>query len=400
MKRACLQGKIPRLREPKHLSHLEQVHPATWRERKQLIVPHIQGSGTRHRKPGTGCVPVPTAQRTQAKQCRTAAAWMLPSHLLHLIILGSVMSHIHNASNTSTRQNKAEADEQQCSPQHFGLGMPPTVVPYCWYPCWFPPSLGLSKQNQKGCISTDCYKGELGLHYPVELVMKSSISSHPRAPEHSTYQRLANCLLLRSKNQLCFFVTPWLTRRGPWGKGKYFPGKKLLTSEGRKPNSTPHASASNSGCSACPVQAWWKEQPGPEWVGRDGQLLTDTGRAAALLGGESKFLQLTYPTDLLQLKLQEKKCEHKLHDTTWVTQPKSDLSSKWGKISWSVWWQSGLASKNIELPRICFSVLCALPGERMFLSLQTLTHGTRADRLFPNCFGHCLLSPGILNYNF
>lgn len=60
--------------------------------------------------------------------------------------------------------------------------------------------------------------------------------------------------------------------RGPRGKGKHFPGKKLLTSEGRKPNSVPRASALHAGWSARPAQARWKERAArPSWpqVGRE-----------------------------------------------------------------------------------------------------------------------------------
>lgn len=223
----------------------------------QLLI--FRDFSIRHRKPGAGCVPVPMVQRSQAKQCRTAAVWMSPSCPPHLILLGSTMSHTHNASNTSTTQKKAEEDEWQSSPQHAGEAFWAGVASSG---CALLPAPSISwtlQANQKDRMSSDCYKREMGLHYLVELVMKSSISAYPRAQEHSTYQSLANCLLLRSKNQLCVFVT-WLMRRWPRGKGKHFPGKKLLTSEGRKPNSAPCASALHAKCSTRPVQAQWKEQ--------------------------------------------------------------------------------------------------------------------------------------------
>lgn len=134
---------------------------------------------------------------------------MSPSCPPHFILLGSTISHTHNASNTSTTQKKAETDKRQCSPQHGGEAFWADASGGC---ALLPvPSISWTLQaNQKDSMSSDCSKGELRLHYHVELVMKSSISAYPRAPEHSTYQSLANCLLLRSKNQLCVFVIPVL----------------------------------------------------------------------------------------------------------------------------------------------------------------------------------------------
>lgn len=155
-------------------------------------------------------MPIPTVQRSHAKQCRTAAVWTSPSCPPRPILLGSTMSHTHNTPNTSTTQKKAEADEQQCSPQHGGEAF---WVGDASGGCALLPVPSISwtlQANQKDRMSSDCCKGELGLHYLVELGMKSSISAHLGAPECSSYQSLANCLLLRSKNQLLVFVTPVL----------------------------------------------------------------------------------------------------------------------------------------------------------------------------------------------
>lgn len=191
---------------------LEQTHPVKPGGRGsnlQLLI--FRGFSVRRRKPGPGCVPIPTVQRSHAKECRTAAVWMSPSCPPHLaLLLGSTMSHTHSASDTSTTQKKAEEDEQQSSPQHGGEAFWDRAASggCALLPV---PSISWTLQaNRKDCMSSDCYKGELRLHYLVELVMKSSISAYPRAPERSTYQSLANCLLLRSKNQLCVFVTPVL----------------------------------------------------------------------------------------------------------------------------------------------------------------------------------------------
>lgn len=157
-------------------------------------------------------MPIPTVQRSHTKQCRTAAAWMSLSCPPHVILPGSTMSHTHNTSNPSTTQKKAEVDEQQCSPQHGGEALWAGDASSSCALLLVPSTSWTLQANQKDHTSSNCCKWELGLHYPVELVMQSSISAYLRAPEYSTYQRLGNCLLLRSKNQLCVFVTPVLDR--------------------------------------------------------------------------------------------------------------------------------------------------------------------------------------------
>lgn len=83
--------------------------------------------------------------------------------------------------------------------------------------------------KQKDCMNSHCYKGELGLHYLLELMMKRSISAHPKAPQQSTNQSLANCLLLRSKNLLCASVNPFLEwwEEGPEGRENIFQGSSF-----------------------------------------------------------------------------------------------------------------------------------------------------------------------------
>lgn len=153
---------------------------------------------------------------------------LYPSRLHHL-------KH-HSTSNTSIIQKKTETD-QQCLSQHggglFGLQTPAVVL--CCQPST---SLRLSKKTQKDHMSSDFYKRELGLHYLVELVTKSTISTHPRAPKHSTYQSLANCLLLRSKNRLCVFVTPQMMRRRPRGKGNVFQARSFECQKAGKQSSS------------------------------------------------------------------------------------------------------------------------------------------------------------------
>lgn len=83
--------------------------------------------------------------------------------------------------------------------------------------------------KQKDCMSSHCHKGGLGLHYLVELMMKRSISTHPKTPEQSTNQSLANSLLLRSENPSCAFVTPFLNwwEEGPKGRENIFQGRSF-----------------------------------------------------------------------------------------------------------------------------------------------------------------------------
>lgn len=83
--------------------------------------------------------------------------------------------------------------------------------------------------KQKDCMNSLCHKGELGLHYLVELMVKHSISAHPKAPEQNTNQNLANCLLLRYKNLSCAFVTPFFNwwEEGPKGRVNIFQGRSF-----------------------------------------------------------------------------------------------------------------------------------------------------------------------------
>lgn len=107
--------------------------------------------------------------------------------------------------------HEGEAFEAQDCPAGCSLPLVPSI-PWPLQAIW------------KNCMSSDCCKGELRLHYLVELVMKSSVSAYPRAPEHSTYQSLANCLLWRSKNQLCVCLTPVLDwwEESPEGRENIF----------------------------------------------------------------------------------------------------------------------------------------------------------------------------------
>lgn len=227
MTKVWLQGKIPLLSEPHNLCHLRQIQPGGRGSNSQI--PIFSDLSIRSRKPGAGCVPVLTAQRSHTKQCRTAAAWMSPSWSPHIILLGSTTSHTHNDSNHLYHTEKGKGRQVAVLPwawgRRFGAGDASTG-------CALLPALSISwtlQANQNGHISSDCCKWELGLHYLVELAMKSSISVYPRAHEHSTYQSLANCLLLRSKNQLCVFVTPVLDwwEKGPQGRESIFQGRSF-----------------------------------------------------------------------------------------------------------------------------------------------------------------------------
>lgn len=69
------------------------------------------------------------------------------------------------------------------------------------------------------------------------------------------------------------------------------------------------------------------------------------------------------------------------------------LSSAWLH---SLRWHMRTSSSQV------FGFLCSVPcqGKGCSYPSRRITHETRADRLFPECFGHSFLSPGILNYNF
>lgn len=120
-----------------------------------------------------------------------------PPHLI--LLLRSTMSYTHNDLNLL----KVKADKQQCPIQHGGEAF--------WLAdtsssCALPPApsaFWTLQANQKDRMSSNSYRGNWGFIILCNWWWKA----HPRAPEHSTYQSFANCLLLRSKNQLCVFVT-------------------------------------------------------------------------------------------------------------------------------------------------------------------------------------------------
>lgn len=155
--------------------------------------------------------------------------------------------------------------------------------------------------KQKDCMNSHCHKGELGLHYLVELMMKHSISAHPKTPEQSTNQSLAISLLLRSKKSVVCLCNSFsqLMRGGPRGKRKHFPGKKLLTSEGRKPNSAPCASALNAAFSCASLLEGAQCPACPRWEGRKQTLYWMLGTVSYHLASRtviSKSGQSNYQT--------------------------------------------------------------------------------------------------------
>lgn len=157
------------------------------------------------------------------QNCSSVDVTFLPSSShpcrLHYVPHPQRLKHIHHTEKGRSRweaQQGGEAFWVQVAA--CGCGLLPL------------PSMSWTVQaKQKDCMNSHCHKGELGLHYPVELMMKCSISAHPKAPEHSTNQSLANCLLLRSKNPQCVFVTPFLDwwEEGPEGRENIFQGRSF-----------------------------------------------------------------------------------------------------------------------------------------------------------------------------
>ena len=110
----------------------------------QLLI--LRDLGIRRRKPGDGCVPIPTVQSSHAKQSRTEASRMSPFCPPHLIVLGFTMSQTQSPLPHRKRQRQTSGNPPLGMGERlFGLGMPLLVVPYCWHP----PSFGRSKQTRK-----------------------------------------------------------------------------------------------------------------------------------------------------------------------------------------------------------------------------------------------------------
>lgn len=148
----------------------------------------------------------PYQQRSHDKQRRTATAGMSPFCPPHLILVGSTMSHIQCLRHIYHTEKGRSRWEAQHGGEAFWV-----QDDTCSCALLAVPSTSWTiLAKQKDCMNSCCHKGELGLHYLVELTMKRSISAHPKAPEQSTNQSLANCLLLRSKNLSCAFVTSFV----------------------------------------------------------------------------------------------------------------------------------------------------------------------------------------------
>ena len=193
----------------------------------------------------------------------------------------------------------------------------------------------------------------------------------------------------------------WLTRRGPQGKGKHFPGKKLLTSESRKPNSTPRASASHAECSTRPVQTRWKQQaaelaPGRLWVPGSCSLPWGMGQPSRV----QRTSSCNHPSLLQEAQISSysncggKNHGNKLHHTK-IESPSYSLVCLGIEVRslevlcsaclHSLGWQVRTSSSQV------FALLCSVPCQWKVCSCPSrcTTHEMRADRLLPKCFGHC-----------